>query len=160
MAKAKSWDRKDRPPSRALYAGMDVSDREVTGEWHATWNQDETWRYLQGVLADYRRRGTRYLIVFWDHGPWHVAASVRQHVAEHNRQVKQEGGVHVLLFYLPKKSPWLMPLEPVFGQTKRAIGMRERRDMTELQAAVERRLQRRNAWVRQELELQIASPVK
>lgn len=144
VPKAKSWRRKDRPPSCALYASLDVAGRQVTGEWHETWNQEETWAYLQGVLKTQRERGIRYLVVFWDHGPWHTAGSVRARVAAHNRQAKQNGGVHVLLYYLPVKSPWLMPLEPVFGQTKRAVGTSKRHDMAELQSAVQRRLDRRN----------------
>jgi transposase len=124
---------------------MDVAKREVAGEWHETWNQEETWAHLQGVINVYQLRGLRYLVVFWDHAPWHVAASIKRKVAEHNREARAKGGIHVLLFYLPIKAPWLMPLEPVFGQTKRAVGSRKREEMADLQAAVERRLLRRNA---------------
>ncbi len=144
VPKNKSWGRKERPPSCALYASMDAAVREVAGEWHPTWNQEETWRHLQGVIASYGARGIRYLVVFWDHGPWHTAASVRRRVVEHNRQAKREGGVRVLLYYLPVRAPWLMPLEPVFGQTKRAVGGEQRRDLGELQSAVDGRLERRN----------------
>ena len=73
IPKNKSWGRKDRPPSSALYAGMDVVRREVSGEWHPTWNQEETWAHLQGVIEGYGAAGIRYLVVFWDHGPWHTA---------------------------------------------------------------------------------------
>jgi hypothetical protein len=99
------------------------------------------------VIAAYHERGARYLAVFWDHGPWHVAASDRQKVAAHNRQAKRAGGVHVLLFFLPLRSPWLMPLEGVFGQTKRAIGGVDYDARTDLQGTVEQRLARRNARV-------------
>ncbi len=152
--KDKSWGRNDRPPSSALYAEMDALSREVKGEWHETWNQEETWKHLQGVIRRYEESGIRYLVVFWDHGPWHVAKSVKRRVRAHNLEVKrqrregQAGGVHVLLFYLPIRSPWLMPLEGVFGQTKRAIGTEQRATMAELQLAVERRIERRNTRVR------------
>ena len=149
IAKAKSWQRKERPPSCALYASMDVERRKVSGEWHETWNQEETWHFLEGLIVSYQQRGIRYLVVFWDHAPWHVAKSVRRRIAEHTRQAKREGGTRVLLVYLPIKAPWLMPLEAVFGQTKRAVGNRHRDAIAELQAAVERRLQRRNGRVRQ-----------
>jgi hypothetical protein len=43
------------------------------------------------------------------------SAHRREKVAEHNRQAKRDGGVHVLLFFLPIKAPWLMPLEGIFG---------------------------------------------
>ena len=157
IPKEKSWDRKNRPPSCALYATMDVAGRQVEGEWHDTWNQEETWEHLQGVIQRYQARGTRYLVVFWDHAPWHVAHSIGSRVAQHNRQVKQAGGVRVLLFYLPIRSPWLMPLEPVFGQTKRAVGTKRREKMGDLQSAIEQRLLRRNARVHKHSQLPIAS---
>jgi hypothetical protein len=65
--------------------------RAVSGEWHPTWNQQETWEFLEGVIAAYQTRGARSLVVFWDNGPWHVAASVRQKVRAQNRLAKQEG---------------------------------------------------------------------
>lgn len=149
-AKAKSWRKGERPPSCALYGRMDAQTREVTDEWHRSWNQEETWAHLQGVIAAYTQRGVRYLVIFWDHAPWHMAASVQTRLAVHNRDAKQKGGVHVLLFALPVKSPWLMPLEPVFGQTKRAVGLRERASLCELQTAVDQRIQRRNAAARKQ----------
>lgn len=150
IPKDKSWKENDRPPSCALYAEMDVARREVRAEWHDTWNQEETWKHLQTVIKEYEQRGTRYLIVFWDHGPWHTASSVRRRVRAHNLEVKrqrragEDGGVRVLLFYLPIRSPWLMPLEGVFGQTKRAIGTEQRATLGDLQAAVDQRLEYRN----------------
>lgn len=148
IPKNKSWRHQDRPPSCALYAGMDVASHEVSAQWRPTWNQEETWAHLQGVIEGYAQAGTRYLVVFWDNGPWHTAGSIARRIAAHNRQAKQEGGVRVKLFYLPVKAPWLMPLEPVFGQTKRAVGTKGRRNLAELQAAVDHRLYRRNARVR------------
>lgn len=145
IAKAKNWSRKERPPSCALYGWMDAQSHEVRDDWHRTWNQEETWAHLQTVIAACAQRGVRYLVVFWDHAPWHMAASVQRRVKAHNQEAKQNGGVHVLLFPLPVKSPWLMPLEPVFGQTKRAIGVAERASMAELQSAIDQRIARRNA---------------
>lgn len=147
VVKAKSWREQDRPPSCVLYGQMDAQSRQVTDEWHGTWNQEETWAHLEGVVAAYAKEGVRYLVVFWDHAPWHLAASVGMRVAAHNREAKQNGGVHVLLFALPIRSPWLMPLEPVFGQTKRAVGIAQRATMAELQSAVDERIARRNAAV-------------
>jgi len=147
IPQAKSWDRKHRPPSCALYAAMDTRERQVSAEWHPTWNQEETWAHLEQILASYQGQAIRSLVVFWDHGPWHVARSVREKIAAYNRCARQTGGMHVLLFYLPIKSPWLMPLEPVFGQTKRAIGGADYATLADLQGAVERRLQHRNIRV-------------
>jgi hypothetical protein len=85
--------------------------------------------------------------VFGDHGPGHVAAGVRQKVADHNRRAKRDGGVHVRLSFLPLRSPWLLPLEGVFGQTKRAIGGVDDDDLPDLQGAVECRFARRQATI-------------
>jgi hypothetical protein len=60
----------------------------VSREWHASWDQEETWAFLQTVIATDQGRGMRYLVMFWDHSPWHVAASVRREVAAHNRAAK------------------------------------------------------------------------
>ncbi len=147
VAKAKAWSRGERPPSTCLYATMDVGNRTVASAWHPTWNQEETWAFLQGVIARYATQGMRFLVVFWDNGPWHVAKGVRAQVATYNRQAKQDGGLRVLLFFLPTRSPWLMPLEAVFGQAKRAVGLRQRGTLGELQDDVERRLAWRNARV-------------
>lgn len=147
LPKAKSWPKGQRPESTCLYATMEVGMRTVASAWHATWNQDETWTALERVLTHYAKRHIRSLVIFWDNAPWHVAWRLRERVAQHNRQAKTDGGVHVLLFALPVRSPWLMPLEAVFGQTKRAVGPRLRQTVTELQQAVERRLTERNTWV-------------
>jgi hypothetical protein len=132
-----------------LYADLDARTREVTGEWHQTWNQHETWTQLKGTIRRYAAKGVHYLIVFWDHGPWHLTHRLRRLVARYNRYAKRHGRIRVLLFLLPIRAPWLMPLEAVFGQTKRAVGPVERESMATLQEAVERRLERRNARVKQ-----------
>jgi hypothetical protein len=80
--------------------------------------------------------------------PWHHAALIAERVAAHNAAAQRAGGLRVLLFFLPAKAPWLMPLEPVFGQTKRAAGPRQRASLAALQAAVDARLRRRNACAR------------
>lgn len=147
IPKNKSWKRGERPPSCALYARMDALRREVQGEWHPTWNQEETWTFLDGVIADYQARGSRYLVVFWDHGPWHVAARIAERIAVHNQAAKRTGGLHVCLFFLPIRSPWLMPLEGVFGQTKRAVGGFTHANLHALQTAVERRFARCTATI-------------
>ena len=149
IAKDKSWKKGQAPPSTCLYADLDAATREVTGEWHQTWNQRETWSHLKGTIRRYAAQGVHYLIVFWDHGPWHLAQRLQRLVARYNRHAKRHGRLRILLFLLPIKAPWLMPLEAVFGQTKRAVGPLERASMPALQQAVERRLERRNTWAKQ-----------
>jgi hypothetical protein len=152
IPKAKSWKNGQRPPSACLYADLDASSREVVAEWHESWNQQETWRHLTGMIRRYAAQGVRFLVVFWDHAPWHVAHWLQRRVARYNRWAKRHGRLRLWLFLLPKKAPWLMPLEAVFGQTKRAVGPIERESMEALQTAVNGRLERRNGWVKDTID--------
>jgi transposase len=122
----------------------------VRGAWHQTWNQRETWQHLKGVIRRYAGQGVRALVILWDNAPWHGAAGVRRLVSRYNRWAKRHGRLRVLLFALPRKAPWLMPLEAVFRQTKRAVGPRTHRTLAALQRAVDRRLERRNTWAEQQ----------
>ena len=79
-----------------------------------------------------------------DRGPWHTARGLRAHLAARNADARRTGGVRVLLVFLPTRSPRLLPLEAVFGPTKRAVGPRQRASLDELRAAVDARLARRN----------------
>jgi len=62
------------------------------------------------------------LLLVWDNAPWHVSQQVRAWIRAHNRQVKQAGaGVRIVTCYLPVKSPWLNPIEPVWLHAKRRV---------------------------------------
>ena len=150
IRKAKSWKKGQAPPSTCWYADLDATTRAVTGEWHDTWNQHETWEHLKGTIRRYAAQGVRFLVLFWDNAPWHLAQRLRAMLARYNRHAKRHGRLRVLLVALPIKAPWLMPLEAVFGQTKRAVGPVERESIPALQNAVERRLERRNGWTEEE----------
>jgi hypothetical protein len=111
IRKAKSWKKGQAPPSTCLYADLGAVTREVTAEWHATWNQHETWQHLKGTIRRAAAQGIRYLVLFWDNAPWHLAQWLRRLVARYNRHAKRHGRLRILLFALPIKAPWLMPLE-------------------------------------------------
>jgi hypothetical protein len=67
-------------------------------------------------------QGTRVWVLFWDHASWHISHAVRHWIRTHNRQVKREQqGVRILVCRLPKKSPWLSPVEPMWVHGKRAV---------------------------------------
>ncbi len=58
----------------------------------------------------------------WDNAGWHTSKMVREWIEAHNRRVKAEGmGVRILPCLLPKKSPWLNPIEPKWVHGKRRI---------------------------------------
>ena len=52
---------------------------------------------------------------------------MRHWIRDHNRQVKRSGqGVRILSCLLPKKSPWLNPIEPMWIHGKRRVVEPER----------------------------------
>jgi DDE superfamily endonuclease len=69
-------------------------------------------------LAAAQKRG---LVLLWDNASWHISQEVRAWVRAHNQQVKRHGGVRLLTWRLPSKSPWLNPIEPHWVHGKRAI---------------------------------------
>ena len=67
------------------------------------------------------------LLLVWGNASWHDSQRVRSWVKEHNPKVKEEGGVRIVLCFLPVKSPWLNPIEPRWLHGKRAVGEPGRR---------------------------------
>jgi hypothetical protein len=66
--------------------------------------------------------GIRVCALIWDNASWHISQAVRGWLREHNRQVKRSGqGVRILVCPLPTKSPWLNPIEPKWGHSKRRV---------------------------------------
>jgi hypothetical protein len=82
--------------------------------------------YLTWVCQELAREGKKALLLVWDNASWHISQQVRSWIKEHNRQVKQEGGVRILACRLPSKSPWLNPIEPKWMHGKKAIVEPER----------------------------------
>jgi transposase len=70
--------------------------------------------------------GKKALLLAWDNASWHVSKEVRSWVQPHNRQVKREGGVRILVCQLPVKSPWLNRIEPTWVHAKRAVAEPDR----------------------------------
>jgi transposase len=65
--------------------------------------------------------GCKALLLVWDNAAWHKSQRVRAWIRAHNRRVKREGGVRIVVCALPIKSPWLNRIEPYWVHGKRAI---------------------------------------
>jgi transposase len=83
---------------------------------------DLTIQYLEWLLEKTQLADKRVLVMVWDHATWHKSIAVRQWIRTHNRAVKENRqGVRLLPFLLPKKSPWLNPIEPMWIHAKRKV---------------------------------------
>jgi len=66
--------------------------------------------------------GKKALLLIWDNASWHKSKLVKGRIAEHNRRVKARSeGVRIVACFLPKKSPWLNPIEPMWVHAKRKV---------------------------------------
>jgi hypothetical protein len=124
---------KDDPDPKALAAyGMLVRTREVVGGEI----EEQVWlrfvegrpvstittRFLEWSCQRLEKLGKKALLLIWDNASWHKSHEVRNWIAKHNREVKNASrGVRLVACLLPKKSPWLNPIEPMWIHGKRKV---------------------------------------
>ena len=82
---------------------------------------DITALFLEWVCQILHEEGKKRLIVIWDDAPRHACATVLDWTRQHNGSVKRVGGVEIIHFELPVRSPWLNNIEPCYVWVKRAI---------------------------------------
>lgn len=104
-----------------LYAALEVTTGRVHRHYAPRCNQTHVRRQLEALLERYQAEGKRVLVVLWDNASWHTAKALRAWYYAYNQRAKREGKIRLLLVPLPSRSPWLNPLEPVFGQAKRHV---------------------------------------
>jgi hypothetical protein len=84
-------------------------------------NSEQTWAFVQKQLDVARQEGKRVIVIIRDRASWHKSKRLRGWIRNHNRLAKQKGDVRLLAFLLPKKSPWLNPMEPHWIHAKRKV---------------------------------------
>jgi transposase len=77
--------------------------------------------FLGWACEQLAAQGRKALLLIWDNAAWHNSRRVRAWIRAHNRRVKREGGVRIVVCALPIKSPWLNRIEPYWVHGKRAI---------------------------------------
>ena len=82
-----------------------------------------TTRFLRWCSEELVAAGKRVLVLVWDNASWHVSKEVRRWIGEHNRAIKKgfRRGVRIVSCLLPKRSPWLNPIEPKWVHGKRRV---------------------------------------
>ena len=146
----RAWAAKDTPlrvaqrwsekvDTTALYAALDDKSQEAFLRW-ATGQPDseETVGFLEALMAHCTQNGLRFIVLIWDKAPWHTSKRTQGWIRAYNRRAKEEDRTRLIVSQLPTRSPWLMPLEPIFGWTKhQVLGGRLFQTVGQLQAAVE-----------------------
>lgn len=84
-------------------------------------NSEQTWAFVQRLLDTARQEKKRVVVIIWDQASWHTSKRLKRWMRVYNRQAKEKGDVRLLTFLLPKKSPWLNPIEPRWIHAKRKV---------------------------------------
>lgn len=140
---AQRWN--EKPDTTALYAALDDEGQEAFLRWATGQpNSEETIGYLEALMAHWTAQGKRFLVLLWDRASWHTSRRTRGWIRDYNRRAKSEGLTRLIVCFLPTRSPWLMPLESIFGWIKHQIlGDRLFEAIHGLQTAVEDAFRRR-----------------
>ena len=135
---AQRWN--EEVDTTALFAALDDETQETFLRWaDGQPNSERMITYLEALMAHWTQKGKRFIVLFWDRASFHTSHRIRRWIRVYNRRAKEEGCTRLFPFWLPSRSPWLMPLEAVFGAVKhRVLGDRTFDTLAELRLAVER----------------------
>jgi len=146
---AKRWN--EEVDTTALYAALDDETQEAFLRWaEGQPNSEVTVQFLEALMAHWTKKGKRFIVLFWDKASWHTSKRTQDWIRDYNRRAKKEDLTRLIVCQLPTRSPWLMPLEPIFGWTKhQVLGDRLFETVDELQAAVEQHFRQRVAQAKE-----------
>lgn len=142
------WD--EEVDTAALFVALDDDTQQALLHWAEKQpNSDEMTLFLDRLTAHYATQGKRFIVLCWDKASWHTSKKTRRWIRAYNRKAKQEGLPRLLVVYHPTRSPWLMPLEAIFGWVKhQVLGGRVFETLLELRQAVELAFRQRVAWAK------------
>jgi hypothetical protein len=134
-----------------LFAALDDESQEAFLRWaEGQPDSEEMVRFLQSLMAHGTKKGKRFIVLFWDKASWHTSQRTRHWVRAYNRRAKREGLTRLIVCKLPTHSPWLMPLESIFGWTKhQVLGDRIFETIVDLRQAVEQHFRQRVAQAKE-----------
>lgn len=134
---AQRWN--EKVDTTALFATLDDETQQSFLQWaDGQPNSERMIQFLKALMAHWTQKRKRFIVLFWDKASFHTSHQTRNWIREYNRRAKQEGLTRLITCKLPTRSPWLMPLESIFGWTKhQVLGNRLFDTVAELQKAVE-----------------------
>jgi transposase len=129
----------------ALFASLDDESQTSFIHWATGQpNSDRMIDFLQALAQHWTTQGKRYIALFWDKASWHTSHKTRDWLSTYNRTAKKQGLCRILVCYHPTRSPWLMPLEAIFGAIKhRILGNLDFEALATLKSVVEHYFQQR-----------------
>jgi len=158
----RAWAAKDTPlrvaqrwgekvDTTALYAALNDESQESFLRWASGQpDSEETVHFLEALMAHCTQNGLRFIVLIWDKAPWHTSKRTQDWIRAYNRRAREQELTRLIVCQLPTRSPWLMPLEPVFGWTKhQVLGGRLFQTVAQLQAAVELHFRQRIAQAKE-----------
>jgi hypothetical protein len=92
-------------------------------EFERVWLRFVDGRPVSSITTRFLQSCSERLLI-WDNASWHISKEVRGWITAHNRKVKKSGSeaaVRIISCLLPKKSPWLNPMEPRWVHGKRRV---------------------------------------
>jgi hypothetical protein len=142
----------------ALFVALDDESQQSLLHWaQGQPNSDEMVLFLEKLTAHYKAQGKRFIVLFWDKASWHTSKQTRRWIRTYNRKAKQFGWPRLLVCYHPTRSPWLMPLESIFGWVKhQVLGGRFFQTVSALQQAVELAFRQRVAQAKKRHDKAVA----
>jgi hypothetical protein len=85
-------------------------------------NSNLTIQFMEWICEELQAMGKKMLVMFWDHASWHISKMTQEWVVAHNEKARQDRqSIRILVCLLPKKSPWLNPIEPMWLHGKRRV---------------------------------------
>ena len=84
-------------------------------------NSDETIQFLHWIMLGAALEGKKGVLVVWDNARWHGGQKVKRWLRRYNQQAKRAGKVRLLMWHLPKRSPWLKAIEPHWWHGKQRV---------------------------------------
>jgi hypothetical protein len=113
-----------RAPDKALsYYGVkrhDTGDLYLYPCWRRP-HSDETLQFLHWLVLGATALHRKVVLVIWDNASWHVGRKVKRWIRRYNLNARLSGRPRLLVWALPKRSPWLNPIEPHWLHAKKRI---------------------------------------
>lgn len=142
---AQRWN--EEVDTTALFAALDDETQQTFLRWaDGQPNSERMTQFLETLMDYWTQRGKRFIVLFWDKASFHTSKQTTNWIREYNRRAKRENLTRLIVCKLPTRSPWLMPLEPIFGWTKhQVLGNRAFETVAEMQKVVENHFRQRVA---------------